>query len=740
MILIKRLLALFLAFFPVQLLATGVFEGFSYPFPIYSAAVLEKSVFLATAGGVRELSASGEEKLWTSEDGLEATEFYGVVSNGDALYAVSAMGLISRYSLSARKFQVVNRSFLSGNRMLVPGLVKIKDQVMVLGFTDRLAFIDLKTERSILSLEKIGPSRLEVLNPKAIEIKEDSIFVSLGSIVYTRKMNWDSLAFDFHLADPDSWTEYYRASGDSVLSMAFQGNVLKMRSVSGTFQFDVNGKETSACEGVCSIYLQGKPIKHQELYHEGKSLVQWVLTASEGSFLVGSRHLWFYSGNSLRSLTSGAYFSLDNVHGATVFPSGGILAYNDVNFTWSSGYWKEKQQYNTTPYVGTENVSHLLKTVVIDSAGYVLAGFWGGGFLLFADQGKTLIKWIDPYGSNCIETYLENYIVPRGVTEAPGGVGFLVSYWGTNAYGFAYIDRSGEVSCANKVGSHSFAGPLRAKENPETGEWNLFVSSGFSQSIDGNGALDVFTFPSPGRTGGSLENISKITYPSSANGYIIDMDFDRDDRLWVVTKRSLAYFEQGMDSVQAPHQIKAYNSTSLSSVRIDIQNRVWVGTSDQGIYLVEKEKKSPDSLKALNYQMREGLLSNQVYGLALDSKNGDLWVVQNKGVTRYSRRDLRDASSFMTDDSERPVLVYPNPFKPREHAYVNFDYVSEDADVFIYNRGGALIRSFRGDALLGGHVEWDGKDASGRLVAPGVYHYFVKKGSKKEKGKLLIVH
>ena len=71
---------------------------------------------------------------------------------------------------------------------------------------------------------------------------------------------------------------------------------------------------------------------------------------------------------------------------------------------------------------------------------------------------------------------------------------------------------------------------------------------------------------------------------------------------------------------------------------------------------------------------------------------------------------------------------------------VIFENISEDASVLIYNAGGHLVRSFRGSDLLGGRLEWDGRDRSGNLVAPGVYHYFIVKGSKKKTGKLLIVH
>ena len=66
--------------------------------------------------------------------------------------------------------------------------------------------------------------------------------------------------------------------------------------------------------------------------------------------------------------------------------------------------------------------------------------------------------------------------------------------------------------------------------------------------------------------------------------------------------------------------------------------------------------------------------------------------------------------------------------------------MAEDATLSIYNRGGALIRFFRGEDMYGGRVDWDGTDKSGKLVVPGVYYYVVKNFKKTKKGKFIIIH
>jgi flagellar hook assembly protein FlgD len=94
----------------------------------------------------------------------------------------------------------------------------------------------------------------------------------------------------------------------------------------------------------------------------------------------------------------------------------------------------------------------------------------------------------------------------------------------------------------------------------------------------------------------------------------------------------------------------------------------------------------------------------------------------------------------MTEDASEGVKVYPNPFRPKLQPYVVFDNVSDDAVIGVYNRGGKLVTSLRGNDIAGGRAEWDGKMKNGSFVAPGVYQYVIRGGSKTKKGKLLIVH
>jgi hypothetical protein len=133
------------------------------------------------------------------------------------------------------------------------------------------------------------------------------------------------------------------------------------------------------------------------------------------------------------------------------------------------------------------------------------------------------------------------------------------------------------------------------------------------------------------------------------------------------------------------------------------------------------------------------MLSNSIDDIAIDPLKGILWMAHEQGITWYKRNDLRINDAFMTDSAVAEVLAFPNPFRPKIHKYISFDFLAEDATLSIYNRGGALIRFFSGSDMFGGRVDWDGTDKNGKIVVPGVYYYIVKNSKTKKKGKFIVI-
>ncbi|HPN40515.1 MAG TPA: T9SS type A sorting domain-containing protein [Candidatus Cloacimonadota bacterium] len=84
-------------------------------------------------------------------------------------------------------------------------------------------------------------------------------------------------------------------------------------------------------------------------------------------------------------------------------------------------------------------------------------------------------------------------------------------------------------------------------------------------------------------------------------------------------------------------------------------------------------------------------------------------------------------------------IAYPNPFRSGSMTRIAVDIKEgETGTLEIYNIAGQKIKSQT--MAAGSHnIDWDGKDASGRQVASGVYYYKLSTGSYTQSRKLVIV-
>jgi len=82
----------------------------------------------------------------------------------------------------------------------------------------------------------------------------------------------------------------------------------------------------------------------------------------------------------------------------------------------------------------------------------------------------------------------------------------------------------------------------------------------------------------------------------------------------------------------------------------------------------------------------------------------------------------------------------PNPFNPR--TTIAFALPSEmDIHLDVYSAQGRLVRTLLTGRQASGrhHVVWDGRDASGRRAASGVYVYRLRTGSGTFSGKVALL-
>lgn len=524
-------------------------------------------------------------------------------------------------------------------------------------------------------------------------------------------MSWDNLSADVRLSDPNTW--------------------MRLPENQAVEEFESVDKS--------KVVVDGKVLSAPILYGSDTSLVKWVVEGAQGYYLMGSSLIAFCPKGSteVSDLTYHSGFPMGAAYEIRSLPTGSVVAASENGqFSYGSlNGWE-------TPIVAyNEMGSYLpqLKTLSVLPDGYMFFHIWGWVYQIYSQFGAQLEYEFTPRDGLCFDNYLENYSVSWMSVPAPDNSGFLTTSASNRGYSLVYFTKDGEVRCASHVGPSPAAGAMYAMLD-EDGSWLIYVAGKSGMNYTSDGSLDVFKFPAPKANGGELANGDLKSYKMEGPAPI-DMAYDSLSRtLWLASVSNLYYFDIESDTLMTPTSMNGLRMADYTSLETDVHGNLWVGTANKGAYRLSTKRKSPDTLSVEHYTSKNGLLNDNILDLAIDPVNGVAWFVHQNGVSYYQRNDLKDARANMTDSAKVEVKAYPVPFRPNIHARFTIEGVSESSVVSLYNRGGALIKSFRNGDLLGGKLEWDGRDRSGKLVAPGVYYYVVNDGSKNEKGKFIIIH
>lgn len=148
------------------------------------------------------------------------------------------------------------------------------------------------------------------------------------------------------------------------------------------------------------------------------------------------------------------------------------------------------------------------------------------------------------------------------------------------------------------------------------------------------------------------------------------------------------------------------------SICIDGGNRKWLGTQDNGVYLM-----SADCQEQIYHFTTENspLPSDDVYDICIDGRTGLVFFATAGGLCSFAA----DATSPVEDLDADDVLAYPNPVGPDYNGPIAVRGLSRDCEVKIVSTTGQLVWSGRSN---GGLFTWNGCNQRGQRVSSGVYH------------------
>ncbi len=242
--------------------------------------------------------------------------------------------------------------------------------------------------------------------------------------------------------------------------------------------------------------------------------------------------------------------------------------------------------------------------------------------------------------------------------------------------------------------------------------------------------VDVFTDPTLATRAARFSTSDSVAAGSNlTNDDTWAIEF-YGDSVWIATSDGLARYSRA-----SRHRREVLGTASPSSqgaihpLSIDAGGGVWWATTS-GVF-----HRRPDRSVEVFDADNSPLLSNDVHSIMVDRATGDVWIGSVLGVNRYNA-DAAPEGGTVTPPST--FHVYPNP---ELLSAVGLGLRAVDlAGPFlgaVYDARGRLVKDLLGNASSGG--VWDGTDASGAVVRPGLYFLKVQTGNQTRVARVVLL-
>ncbi|MGB3093272.1 MAG: two-component regulator propeller domain-containing protein, partial [Candidatus Zixiibacteriota bacterium] len=204
---------------------------------------------------------------------------------------------------------------------------------------------------------------------------------------------------------------------------------------------------------------------------------------------------------------------------------------------------------------------------------------------------------------------------------------------------------------------------------------------------------------------------------------VVCANVDRDGTLWVGTSGGLNKFDPDWGKfsyVPLPDPL----GPQVNDIKVDARNNKWIATVS-GLGMMNPK----DEFVGVFTTFNSKICANDVRGLKIDRRTGNVWVGTDNGLSRFES-GIGAPAKELSD-----VVPFPNPFIIENGSEIlTFDRLPYEATVRIFTIAGELVKKIKSGN------RWNGRTEGGELVASGIYLFHVH-GSSGESavGKIAVV-
>ena len=364
---------------------------------------------------------------------------------------------------------------------------------------------------------------------------------------------------------------------------------------------------------------------------------------------------------------------------------------------------------------------------------YYVGSFWEG--LYKVKDGKTISQY-NPENSTLRES------------------------WGCRVNAIKF-DKENNLWCTNEVinttepSLHILPAKARKKETTTAEDWIPIIISEFYAAKDVQILIckkSNMIFLCDGKWGGNIiaydtkgtyDKTSDDTYLAwssfvDQDGKNFDYDYacalveDKNGRVWLGTSNGIIEISNPKNATNPSMTVNRLkvprndgtnyadyllDAVHVTSISVDNSNRKWIGTMNNGVYLVSETGNQIIEHFTSENSLHPGGATYCVYAHPL---NNSVFMGTENGLVEYSST----SSPAKEDFSE--IYAYPNPVKPEYTGLITIKGLMDNSLVKIADSAGNVFYTTRSE---GGMAIWDGCDVYGNRVKTGVYFVFASQNA-----------
>jgi ligand-binding sensor domain-containing protein len=686
---------------------------------INALEIKDNLVWAATNGGIFSFSISDSSyQLFTKSENLSSHSITSIaIDKNEKIWIGTLEGYIDVVDPSTNQVSTILQIFKTEKTNKRINDIQISGDTAYVSTEFGLSLININDLSFFDSILKFGEFTSET--PISNIFLGNTIYVVTQSGLAMKKVGFDNLTA------PESWINFSFGNdipANKIYKMIEYNNQLHIATNTGVLKenngvwekflynnFDVLDMEIN--DGALYSLLQSTVHKFDQsnevIFTSNNSLLS-KLKFIENTLFIGSNK------GLIKNIGQNSEIIKPNVPGTNAIIS---ITVDDQGNLWSAtgknnlGIGVLKFDGNLWETINRETVKEFTTNdfhIVSSSENAVYFSSWGKGFVRLKDNQYEVF---DDRNTNLIGIPESNsFLAINNIQEDSKGDAWILNYWAADRKPISVLTKD------NEIVSFEFGSPLF----PSTvNVINLVIDQNntkwFTGDFNGDVATDgLYYF----NENGTLNNLSddiwgKLTQGNGLrNRDVRAIAIDKFGELIIGTSLGVDVIPNTADpfSIRGDQYFSMRQQT-VNSIIVDPLNQKWFGT-EKGIFLTTSDG---SNLIANFTKLNSPLPSDNIKSMAMDSKNGIVYVGTDFGVTAISTLFNEPSENF----SE--LFIYPNPINLSKSTDVNLiiDGLVENSEIKVLDISGNLVNQF--SAIGGNTTFWNCRDFDGNLISSGIY-------------------